>query len=160
MAEKQIFTKENLAKYESELEELKVVRRKEIAQKIREAREQGDLSENAEYDAAKDEQRDIEARIEELEQIIANAEILDESTIDYTKVHVGCMVTVTDKSSKKDVNFFIVDKSEVNSLQMKISYESPVGKALLGKSTGDTAEVVTPAGTVKYKVKKIVKAEN
>jgi len=160
MAEKQIFTKDNLAKYESELEELKVVRRKEIAQKIREAREQGDLSENAEYDAAKDEQRDIEARIEELEQIIANAEVIDESTIDYTKVHVGCMVTVTDKSSKKDVNFYIVDKSEVNSLQMKISYESPVGKALMGRSTGDSVDVDTPAGVRKYKIKKIIRVEN
>lgn len=160
MAEKQIFTKENLAKYQEELETLKVVTRKEIAQKIKEAREQGDLSENAEYDAAKDEQRDIEARIEELEQIIANAEVIDESTIDYTKVHLGCKVTVTDKASKKDITFQIVDKSEVNNLQMKISYESPVGKALMGKSTGDTVEIEVPAGLLKYKVKKIIKSEN
>ena len=159
MADKQILTKENLAKYESELEELKVVTRKEIAQKIKVAREMGDLSENAEYDAAKDEQREIEARIEELESIIANAEILDESSIDYTKVHVGCKVTVTEKSSRKDFTYFIVDKSEVDTLEMKISYDSPVGKALMGKSTGEQVEVIVPAGTVRYKVKKIVKAE-
>ncbi len=159
MAEKQILTKENLAKYEAELEELKVNTRKEIAEKIKVAREMGDLSENAEYDAAKDEQREIEARIEELEQIIANAEILDESAIDYTKVHVGCQVTVTDKSTKKDTTYTIVDKSEVNSLELKISYESPVGKALMGKSTGDSVEVATPMGLMKMKVKKIVKAD-
>ena len=159
MAEKQILTRENLEKYQAELEELKVVTRKEIAQKIKEAREQGDLSENAEYDAAKDEQRDIEARIEELEQIIANAEVIDETAIDYTKVHVGCIVTVTDKSSKKDATYNIVDKSEVDVLKGKISYESPVGAALMGKSTGESVEVKTPAATLKLKIKKIVKAE-
>ena len=159
MAEKQILTKESLAKYEAELEELKVVTRKEIAQKIKEAREQGDLSENAEYDAAKDEQRDIEARIEELETIIANAEILDESMIDYNTVHLGCKVTVSDKSTKKDITFHIVDKSEVDSLNYKISYESPIGKALIGKRTGDLVDIQTPAMMLKYRVKKIIKAE-
>ena len=155
MADKQILTKESLAKYQKELEELKVVTRKEIAQKIREAREQGDLSENAEYDAAMDEQRDIEARISELDDIINNAEILDESTIDFDKVHMGCKVTVTDKASKKDMTFQIVDKSEVNSLLMKISYESPIGKALMDKEVGDNVNVETPAGIIKYKVKEI-----
>ena len=159
MAEKQILTKENLEKYQAELDELKVVTRKEIAQKIKEAREQGDLSENAEYDAAKDEQRDIEARIEELEQIIANAEVIDESTVDYTKVHVGCIVTVTDKATKKDLKYKIVDKSEVNVLKAQISYESPVGAALMNKATGASVEVVTPTGVMKLKVKKIEKAE-
>lgn len=159
MAEKQILTKENLEKYQAELDELKVVTRKEIAQKIKEAREQGDLSENAEYDAAKDEQRDIEARIEELEQIIANAEVIDESTVDYTKVHVGCIVTVTDKATKKDMKYKIVDKSEVNVIKAQISYDSPVGAALMNKATGASVEVSTPAGVMKLKVKKIEKAE-
>lgn len=159
MAEKQILTKENLEKYQAELDELKVVTRKEIAQKIKEAREQGDLSENAEYDAAKDEQRDIEARIEELEQIIANAEVIDESTVDYTKVHVGCIVTVTDKATKKDLKYKIVDKSEINVLKAQISYDSPVGSALMNKATGASVEVTTPAGIMKLKVKKIEKAE-
>lgn len=159
MAEKQILTKENLEKYQAELDELKIVTRKEIAQKIKEAREQGDLSENAEYDAAKDEQRDIEARIEELEHIIANAEVIDESTVDYTKVHVGCIVTVTDKTTKKDMKYKIVDKSEVNVLKAQISYDSPVGAALMNKATGASVEVTTPAGIMKFKVKKIEKAE-
>ena len=155
MAEKQILTKENLEKYQAELDELKVVTRKEIAQKIKEAREQGDLSENAEYDAAKDEQRDIEARIEELEQIIANAEVIDETQIDYTKVHVGCTVTITDKSSKTDLQYKIVDKSEVDVINKKISYDSPVGAALMGKATGASVEVTTPGGVMKFKIKKI-----
>ncbi|MGI6072298.1 MAG: transcription elongation factor GreA [Lachnospiraceae bacterium] len=155
MAERQTLTKESLAKYEAELEHLKVVTRKEIAKKIREAREQGDLAENAEYDVAKDEQRDVESRIEELENIISNAEILDESSIDYTKIHIGCKVTVTDKLSKKDVVFNIVDKSEINSLTNRISYDSPIGKALMNKSVGDLVDVAIPSGTLKYKVKRI-----
>lgn len=156
MAEKQIFTKDSLAKLEAELEELKVVRRKDIAQKIKEAREQGDLSENAEYDAAKDEQRDIEARIEELENIIKNSEVLDESTIDYTKVHVGSSVTVKERTgAKREVTYKIVDTSEVNSREKKISYESPVGKALMGQEAGTNIDIETPGGVIKYKITKI-----
>lgn len=159
MADKQLFTKDSLAKLQAELDELKINTRKEIAQKIKEAREQGDLSENAEYDAAKDEQRDIEARIEELEKIIENAEIIDESAIDFNKVHVGSLVTIRDTKARKEVTYQIVDKSEVDSLKKKISYESPVGKALMGKEVGDTVEVQVPAGTVKYKIVKIERAE-
>lgn len=156
MADKQIFTKDSLEKLEAELEELKVVRRKDIAQKIKEAREQGDLSENAEYDAAKDEQRDIEARIEELEGIIKNAQVLDESTIDYSKVHVGSTVTVKERTGAKRVfTYKVVDTSEVNSREKKISYESPVGKALMGKEVGSNVDVETPGGIIKYKVTKI-----
>lgn len=158
MAEKQILTKESMEKYQRELEELKTVTRKEIAQKIKEAREQGDLSENAEYDAAKDEQRDIEARIDELEHIISTAEVFDESAIDYTKIHLGCKVTVTDTKTKKDLTFQIVDKSEVNALEGKISYDSPIGKALMDKSEGSEVVIEAPAGQLKYKVKTIVKA--
>ena len=158
MSEKQILTKESMEKYQRELEELKTVRRKEIAQKIKEAREQGDLSENAEYDAAKDEQRDIEARIDELEQILSTAEVFDESAIDFTKIHLGCKVTVTDLASKKDLTFRIVDKSEVNALEGKISYDSPVGKALMDKAEGSEVIVEAPVGQIKYKVKSIVKA--
>lgn len=156
MADKQIFTKDSLEKLEAELEELKVVRRKDIAQKIKEAREQGDLSENAEYDAAKDEQRDIEARIEELEGIIKNAQVLDESTIDYSKVHVGSTVTVKERTGAKRVfTYKVVDTSEVNSREKKISYESPVGKALMGKEVGSNVDVETPGGIIKYKVTRI-----
>lgn len=156
MADKQIFTKDSFDKLQAELEELKVVRRKDIAQKIKEAREQGDLSENAEYDAAKDEQRDIEARIEELENIIKNSQVLDESTIDYSKVHVGSTVTVKERTgSKREITYKIVDTSEVNSRERKISYESPVGKALMEKEAGENVDIETPGGVIKYKIVKV-----
>lgn len=156
MADKQIFTKDSFEKLEAELEELKVVRRKDIAQKIKEAREQGDLSENAEYDAAKDEQRDIEARIEELENIIKNAEVIDESTIDFSKIHVGSVVTVKERTgAKREITYKIVDTSEVNSREKKISYESPIGKALMGKEAGVNIDIETPGGVVKYKIAKV-----
>ena len=152
---KRILTKESLAKLQEELDELVVNRRKEIAAKIKEAREQGDLSENAEYDAAKDEQRDIEARIEEIEEIIKNSEILDEKSINLNKIHVGCTVTIKDQSSKKEYTYQIVVSTEVNSREGKISYTSPVGKALMDKEVGDIVEVIVPAGTFKYKVLEI-----
>ena len=156
MADKQIFTKDSFEKLEAELEELKVVRRKDIAQKIKEAREQGDLSENAEYDAAKDEQRDIEARIEELENIIKNAEVIDESTIDFSKIHVGSVVTVKERTgAKREITYKIVDTSEVNSREKKISYESPIGKALMGNEAGVNIDIETPGGVVKYKIAKV-----
>ena len=135
---KNILTYEGLRKYEEELHDLKVVKRKEVAQKIKEAREQGDLSENAEYDAAKDEQRDIEARIEELEKILKNAE-----------------VKILDVEFNEELDYKIVGSTEANSLKGKISNESPVGKALIGSKVGDTVEVETPAGTIQYKVLEI-----
>ena len=156
MAEKKnILTYEGLRKLENELEDLKVVRRKEVAQKIKEAREQGDLSENAEYDAAKDEQRDIEARIEELEKILKNAEVIDEDEIDLDKISIGCVVKVYDCEFDEEIDFKIVGSTEANSLQGKISNESPVGMALLGKKKGDTVTVETQAGRMQYKVLEI-----
>ena len=152
MAEKKILTKESLAKLQEEHDNLVVNRRKEIAAKIKEAREQGDLSENAEYDAAKDEQRDIEARIEEIEEIIKSAEVLDERKIDFNKIHVGCSVTVKEETSGREMTFKIVVSTEVNSRERKISYESPIGKALMEKEVGDIVEVNAPAGLMKYKV--------
>ena len=149
---KRILTKESLAKLQEELDELTVNRRKEIAAKIKEAREQGDLSENAEYDAAKDEQRDIEARIEEIEEIIKNSEILDEKTINFDKIHVGCTVVIKDQASKKELTYQIVVSTEVDSRKGKISYESPIGKALMDKEIGDVVEVTVPAGVFKYKI--------
>ena len=136
MDKKNILTYEGLKKLEDELEDLKVVKRKEVSQKIKEAREQGDLSENAEYDAAKDEQRDIEARIEELEKILKNAEVFVEEEADLDKVSIGCQV------------------------KGKISNESPVGKALLGKKVGDTVTVTTPAGEFEYKILSIHRSSN
>ena len=155
---KNILTYEGLRKYEEELHDLKVVKRQEVAQKIKEAREQGDLSENAEYDAAKDEQRDIEARIEELEKILKNAEVVVEEEADLDKVSIGCSVKILDCEFDEELEYKIVGSTEANSLKGKISNESPVGKALLGKQVGDTVTVETPAGEFSYKVLSIHRA--
>lgn len=156
MAEKKnILTYAGLKQYEDELQNLKVVKRKEVAQKIKEAREQGDLSENAEYDAAKDEQRDIESRIEELEKLLKNAEVVVEDEIDLDKINVGCKVKVFEIDYDEEMEFKIVGSTEANSLQNKISNESPVGKALIGKKVGDTVDVETQVGTIQYKVLEI-----
>ncbi|MBQ6697258.1 MAG: transcription elongation factor GreA [Lachnospiraceae bacterium] len=155
---KNILTYEGLKKYESELEHLKVVMRQEVAQKIKEAREQGDLSENAEYDAAKDEQRDIEARIEELEKILKNAEVVDEDEVDLDKINIGCMIKILDVEFNEELEYKIVGSTEANSLKGKISNESPVGKALMGHKVGDTVEVETQAGVIAYKVLEIQRA--
>ena len=155
---KNILTYAGLKQYEDELQNLKVVRRKEVAEKIKEAREQGDLSENAEYDAAKDEQRDIEARIEELEKLLKNAEVVVEDEIDLDKIRIGCSVKVYDVEFDEEIEFKIVGSTEANSLQNKISNESPVGRALLGKSVGDLVDVETQAGNIQYKVLEIQRA--
>ena len=152
---KHILTYAGLKQYEDELQNLKVVKRKEVAQKIKEAREQGDLSENAEYDAAKDEQRDIELRIEELEKLLKNAEVVVEDEIDVDKINIGCKVKLLDVESDEEMEFFIVGSTEANSLQNKISNEAPVGHALMGKSVGDVVDVETQAGVIQYKVLEI-----
>ena len=152
---KNILTYEGLKRYEDELQNIKVVKRKEVAQKIKEAREQGDLSENAEYDAAKDEQRDIELRIEELEKLLKNAEVVVEDEIDLDKINIGCKVKVYDVDEDEEMEFKIVGSTEANSLQNKISNESPVGQALMGKKAGDVVDVETQAGVIQYKVLEI-----
>ena len=153
---KNILTYAGLKKLEDELHDLKVVRRKEVAGKIKEAREQGDLSENAEYDAAKDEQRDIEARIEEIEKILKNAEVVVEDEVDYEKISVGCKVKVLDMEYDEEMEFQLVGSTEANSLQGKISNESPVGKALIGAKQGDVVDVEMADGDfMQYKVLKI-----
>nr|WP_294469052.1 transcription elongation factor GreA [uncultured Sellimonas sp.] len=152
---KTILTYAGLKALEDELENLKVVKRKEVAGKIKEAREQGDLSENAEYDAAKDEQRDIEARIDELEKILKNVEVVVEEEVDLEKINVGCTVLVHDDEYDEEIEFKIVGSTEANSLQGKISNESPVGQALMGKKVGDVVDVETPAGNIRYSVLKI-----
>ena len=135
---KNVLTYEGLKKLEDEFQDLKVNRRKEVAQKIKEAREQGDLSENAEYDAAKDEQRDIETRIEEIEKILKDAEVYLEEDVDL--------------EYNDEIEYKVVGATEANSLKGKISNESPVGRALLGSSVGDVIEVETQVGMLKYKV--------
>ena len=152
---KNILTREGLRKYEDELHELKVVRRKEVAQKIKEAREQGDLSENAEYDAAKDEQRDIEARIEELEKILKNVEVVDDEDVTADRVMIGSSIRIFDIEYNEELSYKIVGSTEANSIKGKISNESPVGKALIGAHVGDTVTVHSTAGESQYKVLEI-----
>lgn len=156
MAEKKnLLTYEGLKKLEDELHDLKVNKRQEVAQKIKEAREQGDLSENAEYDAAKEEQGHIEERIVEIENILKNAEVIIEEEVDLDKINVGCRVKVFDITFDEEMDFKIVGSSEANSLQGKISNESPVGKALIGARVNDIVDVETQAGTIQYKVLEI-----
>ena len=154
MAEEQVkknlLTRAGLNKYEAELHDLKVNKRQMIAEKIKEAREQGDLSENAEYDAAKDEQRDIEARIVELEALLKNVEVVDDSV--EGEINVGCRVKLYDEEFDEEVSYFIVGSSEANSLTGKISNEAPVGKALLHHKAGDEVTVETEAGDLKFRV--------
>ena len=155
MDKKNILTYQGLQKLEEELQNLKVVRRKEVAQKIKEAREQGDLSENAEYDAAKDEQRDIEARIEDIEKILKNAEVVVEEEVELDKIGIGCKVKILDVEENEELEYKIVGSTEANSLKGKISNESPVGKALLGAKIGDVVKVETHVGELEYKVLEI-----
>ena len=156
-AKKVVVTREGLRNLEKEIEDLKVNKRKEVAAKIKEAREQGDLSENAEYDAAKEEQAKIEARIEEIEKMLKNVDVFDDDDVDESKVSIGCKVVIRDIEYDDDFEFKIVGSTEANSLEGKISNESPVGIALIGKSEGDVIEVEVPAGVVKYEILKIVK---
>jgi transcription elongation factor GreA len=158
MEKKNILTYEGLKKLQDELEDLKVVKRKEVSQKIKEAREQGDLSENAEYDAAKDEQRDIEARIEELEKILKNVDVVLEEEADLDKVSIGCNVKILDIEFDEELEYKIVGSTEANSLKGRISNESPVGRALLGKKVGEVVKVETQAGELEYKLLSIERA--
>lgn len=160
MDKKNLLTYEGLQKLENELQDLKVVRRKEVSQKIKEAREQGDLSENAEYDAAKDEQRDIEARIDEIEKILKNAEVVVEEEVDLDKISVGCRVRILDMEYEEELEYKIVGSTEASSLKGKISNESPVGKALLGAKVDEIVTVETQAGDIKYKVLEIQRSTN
>jgi len=156
---KNLLTREGLQKYEDELHELKVVKRKEVSQKLKEARAQGDLSENAEYDAAKDEQRDIEARIYELEQLLKNVEVVDIDATegDGKKIAFGSTVRILDKELKEEMVYTIKGASEADSLNGSISNESPLGKALIGSKKGDTVTVEAPVGVLKYKVLEVIK---
>ena len=154
---KNILTASGLKKLEDELTDLKVNRRKEIAEKIKEAREQGDLSENAEYDAAKDEQRDIEARIEEIERILKNSEVVAEDESDPNRIGVGCKVVLHDIEFDEDVEFALVGSTETDSLEGRISNESPLGRALLGARIGDIVDVDAPSGIMQYEVLDIIR---
>ena len=152
MEKKNILTYGGLKKYEDELQELKVVRRKEVAQKIKEAREQGDLSENAEYDEAKNEQAKLEEQILKLDEKLRKAVIIDESQIDLDIVMVGSIVKLYDFDFDEEIEYSIVGSAEADPFEGKISNESPVGKALLGARVGEVVEVQVPDGANKFKV--------
>ena len=148
-------TSEGKKRYEAELNELKTVKRKEIAENLQSARAQGDLSENSEYDEAKNDQAKLEARIKELETILRNVEVIDESEINNEKVHIGSTVKVYDKNFDEEVIYQIVGSSETDPLNGKISDESPVGLALLDKSVGDIVKVEAAGGELELVVLEI-----
>lgn len=156
---KHILTSKGMQALEDELQELKVVKRKEIAQKIKEAREQGDLSENAEYDAAKDEQRSIEAKIEELEKIIRNAEVIDESAFDKDTVSIGSTVRFYDEEFDEELEYRIVGSTESDIMKGLISNESPLGKALVGAKIGQEVEVESAEGIARYRILEISRSD-
>lgn len=156
MAErKTVLTYDGLKRLEDELQDLKTNRRKAVAEKIKEARGQGDLSENAEYDSAKEEQAEIEARIVVLEKMLRNAEVIDEDGLDKDSISAGSRVRVHDVEYDEEVDYIIVGSAEADPASNKISNESPLGKALLGHKTGDVVYVEAPDGTIEYKVLEI-----
>lgn len=147
-----ILTYSGLKEFEAELQNLKVIRRKDVAQKIKEAREQGDLSENAEYDAAKEEQGEIETRIVYIEKMLKNVEVIDENEVDISSIGVGCKVILFDIEFDEEIEYAIVGSTESDPLSGKISNESPVGEAIMGLKVGEIAKVTTPAGLLRFKV--------
>ena len=147
-----ILTNDGLKKLEEELEKLKVVRRKEVAAKIKEARMQGDLSENAEYDAAKEEQAEIETRITQIEKMLRNAEVIDEDELNTGKVNLGNTVVLWDNEFEEEITYTLVGPAEADPMQGKLSNESPLGMAMLGHSVGDIIENQAPDGVIEFKI--------
>ncbi len=156
-SEKLVVTQEGFEKLKAELEYLKTEKRAEVAEKIKEARDFGDLSENSEYDAALNERDIMEARIVYIEEQLKNIEILDESTIDKKTVSIGSVVTLHDIEYDEDVVYTITGKTESDSSQNKISDQSPLGKALIGKKKGAVVIVEAPGGNFEYKILKIAR---
>ncbi|SNX54310.1 transcription elongation factor GreA [Thermoanaerobacterium sp. RBIITD] len=157
MGKQVILTYDGLKKLEEELDYLKSVKRPEVAEKIKQARAFGDLSENSEYDEAKNEQAFVEGRIATIEAMLRNAQVIDEEDITVDKVSVGCTVKVYDEEFKENVEYTIVGSTEADPVNNKISDESPIGKALIGKKVGETVTVEVPAGIIKLKVIEIHK---
>ena len=147
--------KETYEQMRVELQHMKGVERPAASRAIAEAREKGDLKENAEYDAAKEAQGMLEAKIKQLEGIIATARIVDEENIDTSKVSILTKVTLTNLGTKKEITYQIVSEKEADLKLSKISAFSPIGKGLLGKAVGDTAEIQIPAGMIKFRIEKI-----
>jgi transcription elongation factor GreA len=158
MTEKDVFlTPEGLAKLEAELEDAKLVKRKEVAERIKQALDFGDISENSEYDQAKNEQGKLEERIAKLEAILRNAKLIDEDEITTEVVSVGSRVTLVDMELEEETEYTIVGSAEANPYDGKISNESPVGKALIGSKPGTVVDVLVPDGVIKYKVQRITR---
>lgn len=149
------YTPEGLQKLKDELHQMRTVERPKISQQIAEARDKGDLSENAEYDAAKEAQGLLEARISKLEEVLSNARIIDESQVDSSKVFILSKVKIKNLNNNVEVQYTLVAENEADLSLKKISVDSPIGKGLLGKSVGDVAEVKVPAGLVKFEVLEI-----
>ena len=155
MSQVNYVTKDTFEKMQAELQEMKGVQRPAASRAIAEAREKGDLKENAEYDAAKEAQGMLEAKIKQLEGVIATARIVDESAIDTSKVSILTKVTLTNLSTKKQVTYQIVSEKEADLKLKKISAASPIGNGLLGKMVGEIAEIQVPAGIIKFKIENI-----
>jgi transcription elongation factor GreA len=155
MSKLNYYTKEGLEKLHNDLHNLKTKGRADIAKQIAEARDKGDLSENAEYDAAKDAQGLLELKISKLEEILSNARLVDESNVDLSKVSILSKVRVKNKKANKEFTYMLVAEEEANLKENKISVQSPIGKGLLGKQVGEIAEIQVPAGLVEFEVLEI-----
>jgi transcription elongation factor GreA len=153
-----ILTRDGLKKLEDELDELKTVHRREVNERIRQAKEFGDISENAEYEDAKQEQAFVEGRVLKLESMIRNARIIDQSDYVADEVHLGAIVKVTEVSAKTSHEFTIVGSAEADPKNARLSNESPVGRALMGRKAGEIVDVTTPRGLMKYRIDLINKA--
>lgn len=152
MSQISYYTEEGLKRLKDELHQLKTVERPKISQQIADARDKGDLSENAEYDAAKEAQGLLEAKIAKMENLVANARIVDESQMDNSKVYILSKVKIKNLNNNAEVEYTLVAENEANLAEKKISVDSPIGKGLLGKEVGDIAEVQVPAGIIKFEV--------
>lgn len=152
MANITYYTEEGLAKLKEELHQLKAIERPKISQQIAEARDKGDLSENAEYDAAKEAQGLLELKISKMEELVANARIINEDEVDESKVFILSTVTIKNLSNEMEMEYTLVAESEADLKEKKISIDSPIGKGLMGKEIGDVAEIEIPAGKIKFEI--------
>lgn len=149
------YTEEGLNRLKNELQEMKTKGRAEIARQIAEARDKGDLSENAEYDAAKDAQGMLELKISKLEDLLSNARVIDQTNLDITKISILSTVKIKNQTNKMEVKYMLVPEEEANLKENKISVKSPIGQGLIGKKVGEIAEVKTPGGVIKFEVLEI-----
>ena len=157
---KQMYTKQGYQDLIDELKYLKLTRREEIKEQIAVARGFGDLSENAEYDEARNEQAKVEARIQELEALIENAEIIDESNMDVRSISLGSLVKLLDEDFQEEITYSIVGSNQADPLESKISDQSPIGRALMGKKAGESVTVTAPAGELHFKVLEVSRANH